>query len=252
MHSPRIQHPTETIILDGTPVNYTVRRSARAKHMRITVSAHSGVVVTLPARLRRYVNPEELLREKKAWVLQHLDTIAVPPVPAPLGDGSTVNYQGRGYRLRVLYGDTRRPTTKLVDDELRVSLPADAGEMELRAAVRGWIIRQAERAIEQETARMAPEIGVSYNKISIRDQKTKWGSCSRTGNLSFNWRLVLFPPRVLRYIVIHELCHLRHFNHSPRFWELVERHAPDYRESVAWLKKHGALMEGDLRSSVSV
>ncbi len=246
MHSPRIQHPAETVILDGTPVNYTVRRSTRAKHMRITVSAHSGVVVTLPARLRRYINPEELLREKKAWVLQHLDTIAVPPVAAPLGDGSIVHYQGRGYRLRVLREEARQ-RVRIADDELRVSLPADAGEKELKTTVRGWIKREAEQAIEQETARMAPEVGVSYNKISIRDQKTKWGSCSRTGNLSFNWRLILFPPRVLRYIVIHELCHLRHFNHSARFWELVERHAPDYRDSITWLKKHGALMEGDLR-----
>ena len=104
MPSARIAHPTETVILDGTPVNYTVRRSARAKHMRITVSAHSGVVVTLPARLRRYINPEELLREKKVWLLQHLQTIAVPPVPSPLRDGSVIHYLGHPIVIRVGHG----------------------------------------------------------------------------------------------------------------------------------------------------
>jgi predicted metal-dependent hydrolase len=233
------------MILDGTPVSYTVRRSARAKHMRITVSAHSGVVVTLPARLRRYVNPEELLREKKVWLLQHLQTIAVPPVSSPLRDGSLIHYLGRPVVVRVDHGGSR-PVVELEGSQLHLTLPYTF-EGELKDLVRSWLREEAGIAVAREAARLAPQIGVSYNRLGIRDQKTKWGSCSRNGNLSFNWRLILFPPRVLRYIVIHELCHLRHFNHSDKFWDLVERHDPQYRDAIAWLKKHGALMEGDLR-----
>lgn len=81
--------------------------------------------------------------------------------------------------------------------------------------------------------------GGSYEKITIRDQKTRWGSCSSNGTLSFNYRLMLAPPRILDYVVVHELCHLKHMNHSPAFWQAVEAVLPDYRERKLWLKEHG-------------
>lgn len=81
--------------------------------------------------------------------------------------------------------------------------------------------------------------GGSYEKITIRDQKTRWGSCSSNGTLSFNYRLMLAPPRILDYVVVHELCHLKHMNHSPAFWQAVEAVLPDYQERKLWLKEHG-------------
>lgn len=82
--------------------------------------------------------------------------------------------------------------------------------------------------------------GGEYNRITIRDQKTRWGSCSSKGTLSFNWRLMLAPPAILDYVVVHELCHLTHMNHSPAFWQAVETILPDYKSSRAWLKEHGS------------
>lgn len=82
-------------------------------------------------------------------------------------------------------------------------------------------------------------LGVTYNTITIRDQKTRWGSCSGKGNLSFNWRLILAPPKVLDYVVVHELCHRKEMNHSPRFWALVESIMPDYQQYRKWLKENG-------------
>ncbi len=247
MKPARVAPHVDTIRLRGVLVPYVVRRSARAKHLRITISAHSGVVVTMPARLPRYINPEEFLREKQSWVLKHLEKVKFqPPSGAPLDDGAVLTIRGREHVLRTFEADAPRPVIELGRDTLRVYLPEEF-DGDLRELVRGWIKERAGEVIRTEAESLAAEIGVHFKRLTIRDQRTKWGSCSKRGNLSFNWRLILFPPTVLRYVVIHELCHIRHFNHSPQFWALVEEHDPSYRRSVQWLKEHGANVEGVLR-----
>jgi predicted metal-dependent hydrolase len=109
--------------------------------------------------------------------------------------------------------------------------PRNVSETEARRAVRELI----GMLIDDE----APELGVEPNRVQIRDQRTRWGSCSTTGTLSFNWRLVLAPFEVLDYIVVHELCHMREANHSRRFWKLVEKRRPDWRAQRDWLHEHG-------------
>lgn len=97
----------------------------------------------------------------------------------------------------------------------------------------------AKEYIPKRVALFANELGVTYGTVTIRDQKTRWGSCSSKGNLSFNWRLILAPPKVLDYVVVHELCHRKEMNHSSRFWTLVESIMPDYRDHRKWLKENG-------------
>lgn len=100
--------------------------------------------------------------------------------------------------------------------------------------------KKARKRIEQRTAYFAAQMGVSYGRISIRASKTRWGSCSSGGNLNFHWKLVLMPPRILDYVVVHELAHRKEMNHSERFWAEVEKVLPDYRERRAWLKEYGS------------
>jgi predicted metal-dependent hydrolase len=88
----------------------------------------------------------------------------------------------------------------------------------------------------------APRIGVTYGGITIRNQRTRWGSCSGKGNLNFNCMLMLAPPRVIEYVIVHELCHRKHMDHSPAFWALVERHLPDWQERRGWLKQNGSAL----------
>ena len=115
-----------------------------------------------------------------------------------------------------------------------------------RLALDTRAVSEAEaRTATRELARMvaeeeAPALGVEVARIQVRDQRTRWGSCSTRGTLSFNWRLALAPHAVLDYVVVHELCHLREPNHSPRFWRLVESRRPSFREQRAWLREHGA------------
>lgn len=100
-------------------------------------------------------------------------------------------------------------------------------------------IAGAKKIFPERATYFAKRMGVTYNRITIREQKTRWGSCSSAGNLNFNWKLVLMPPELLDYVVVHELAHRREMNHSPRFWAVVEKELPDYRERREKLKKYG-------------
>ena len=119
--------------------------------------------------------------------------------------------------------------------QARIHLDA-AQEKELR--------ERAKSVLAQRTAYFARQVGVTYGRITVRDQKTRWGSCSQTGNLNFNFRLILAPPEVLDYVVVHELCHRRQMNHSAQFWQEVAHVLPDYRKRKAWLTENGWRLMG--------
>ena len=121
--------------------------------------------------------------------------------------------------------------------QARIHLDA-AQEKELR--------ERAKSVLAQRTAYFARQVGVTYGRITVRDQKTRWGSCSQTGNLNFNFRLILAPSEVLDYVVVHELCHRRQMNHSTQFWQEVAQVLPDYRKRKAWLTENGWRLMGEL------
>jgi len=226
-----------TIQLGERTITYTVRRSARARNYRIAVTPRDGVVVVYPARLRHYRTPQSLLREHEGWLLRHLEKLALSETPAaPLTDGGTVVYRGVPHTVRFEAG----ARYAVLQRDGVITLTARAGARRTHVEVlRAWLAAEARRTIEEVAHQEAAQIGVHYTGITVRNQRTRWGSCSRRGALSFNWRLILAPPEVLRSIVVHELCHLRHFNHSAHFWRLVERHDPDHARHRAWLNTQG-------------
>ena len=114
----------------------------------------------------------------------------------------------------------------------------------LDAAQEKELRERAKAVLAQRTAYFARQIGVTYGRITVRDQKTRWGSCSQTGNLNFNFRLILAPSEVLDYVVVHELCHRRQMNHSAQFWQEVAQVLPDYRKRKAWLTENGWRLMG--------
>lgn len=235
-----------SIQLGERTVHYTVRRSARARNYRIAVTPLDGVVIVYPVRLRHYRSPQSLLREHEEWVLRHIDKLALPENPAaPLADGGTLLYRGTPRTVRFEAGT--RYDVLASHDTLTVRTRPGARRTHIEV-LRAWLAEQAREEITAIAQDEAERIGVEYTSIAIRDQRTRWGSCSRRRGLSFNWRLILAPPEVLRSIVVHELCHLRHFNHSQRFWSLVERHDPDHKRHSAWLNTHGLHAGAGVRS----
>ena len=137
--------------------------------------------------------------------------------------------------LEVVHNPSARPVAKRRGHRVRVGgSPAMAGE-----ALERWYRREARERLSRAVLSESAILGVTPGKVSVRDQRTRWGSCSPSGALSFSWRLLLAPSEVLEYVVVHELCHLQRLDHSKRFWALVERARPDWRAQARWLREHG-------------
>ena len=213
-------------------LDYTIRRSSRARRVRVSVDPRDGVEVVLPERAPARA-AASAIAELRPWIERRLaEAEAVRARIAARGD--TVPFLGEDLRLVREPGRTRAHRR---GDALLVP----TGEA-MRPALERWFRRTARAEIGPRLDRAAQAVGRPYSSLSIREQQTRWGSCSSTGAMSFNWRLLLAPEEVLDYVVWHEACHLEVMDHSRRFWTLVERHLPGYREPRAWLRKHGATL----------
>jgi predicted metal-dependent hydrolase len=214
-------------------VVYQVRRSDRARRIRVTVDAVHGVEVVLPRRA-----PEReaaaAIRELRPWIERRVAELAGARA-AVAARGDTVPYLGR--TLALMTDSPARVRVARRGDVLLVP----TGEERLPALER-WYRRAARAEIALRLDRACAVAGTSYSRLTIRGQRTRWASCSRAGAMSFNWRLLLAPEAVLDYVVWHEVCHLEVMDHSSRFWRLLASRKPDYREQLRWLKANGATL----------
>ncbi len=177
-----------------------------------------------------------LLEQKRGWIEAKTTAaraLAVRPSELGLERRGIVWLDGRG--VSVVREGGRRSVAALKGDRLIVAGPdASAG-----SAVERWYRREARRRVSELVGREAERLGVEYRELAIRDSRTRWGSCSQRGTLSFSWRLLLAPGDVLEYVVVHELCHIRELNHRKAFWGLLEAAWPGWRRQEAWLREHG-------------
>jgi predicted metal-dependent hydrolase len=212
-------------------LEYTIRRSPRARRIRVKVDPHDGVEVVIPERATKK-EAQAAIAELRPWIDRRMAEAeqARARLASPPG---TVPFLGAHLRLRHEAGRTRAHRK---DDVLH--LP----EHQSHEALERWYRAEARREIAPRLARATGALGRPHTTLAIRNQRTRWGSCSSTGAMSFNWRLVLAPEPVLDYVVWHEACHLVVMDHSRRFWALVERHVPDYREPRRWLRRNGAAL----------
>ena len=154
----------------------------------------------------------------------------------PVSDGSTILIEGVPHVIRLRQG--AHAAGHIEEGALRVTVPDPSDDPAVRGVIRATLSERALRRIRERVEYFAPRVGRRPGRVTIREQKTRWGSCSSKGNLNFNWKLIMAPPQVLDYVVVHELCHLHEFNHSPRFWALVEGQMPDYKAWKKWLETH--------------
>jgi len=235
----------EKITLAGKTVTYAVRTSLKAKRIRLELRPDRGLVLVVPRR-HSIERARSFLREKSHWILLNLakydearrrptrDTSGAANANGPR-DGDTVPYLGHDLVLSVHRRGNAGRSVTMNDGRLTVGLPG--GQDGLRPALEAWYRAQAETIIRRKVDELAARQGARYNRCVLRSQKTLWGSCSRKRNLNFNWKLIMAPEAVIDYVIIHELAHLREMNHSARFWAIVAKECPEYRERRKWLKQ---------------
>lgn len=241
-----------TIALDHphlSEVVVRVRRNRRGRNVRIHVDEHGEVTASVPLRFAgRRIDP--IVRERADWlhdVLERMRRKANDTV-VDLEQGDPTRWLGIWLPTRVDRTGAARADVRLVeprsDDDaaeshIAIRLPADG---DAHDALLAWYRREARRIFEARVKLWADEFDLVPGKVSIREQRTRWGSCTHRGDLSFNWRLVLAPLWVLDSIVVHELCHIDELNHSDRFWNLLDRRYPRHAEASEWLREHGAAL----------
>ena len=240
--TPALLDRAPTVIeIDGEQVQVRVRESSRASTARILIGPDRPVEIIVPAGTDRAC-VDEMLVARRAWIAAKRKRVAeVRDRPARLGlDRPGVVWLG-GHAVAIDWRDGRVAAARLAGGRLAVSAPSE--EHGARAIER-WYRREATTRLRAVAGRESVRLDLSYHSLAVRDQRTRWGSCSAGANLSFNWRLILTPPEVLEYVVIHELCHVRIANHSKPFWRMLEAALPGWQRSAAWLAEHG----GELRA----
>ena len=220
----------QIIEIDGQAVALRFRRNAAARRMVLRLDNKTGsLVMTLPKR----IGLAEALRftqQSHQWISR---TLAKRPKGEKFEDGAAILYRGRMHRLHLSGGP--RGVVQANGDELFVPGKQEHAPRRLK----DFLTAEAKRELLVASRRYAQAMDTKFSRLSIRDQKSRWGSCSVGGVLSYSWRLILAPDYVLDYVACHEVAHLCEMNHGPRFWRLVLAHCPNARSAKQWLKTHG-------------
>lgn len=244
------QHPNASPA--DAPINYQIRRSGRAQKTRIVVSAGKiEVVAPLTISEQRI---HAFVAAQQAWIRDALKRVRqraqnTPSLaPAVYTAGALVPFQGRQVPLTVQPTSAKRLRVQFTGEHFMVYLPEADSNREserIKTALESWMKLHARQLAEQWIDKHSQPHRLLPRSLRIKTQKSRWGSCGPHNDINLNWLLILAPPPIMEYVVVHELCHIRHKNHSQDFWQLVATHLPDYPRHRRWLKQHGAsLMRG--------
>jgi predicted metal-dependent hydrolase len=229
---------TVALSVQGIGVPVEVRRHSAARRLTLRVSkTRRAVVVTLPAT-SHIDEAGRFLSTHADWVRERLGRV---PEPVPFIDGATIPLRGTPHR--VCLADAAHGASVVSIDASCRGLPrlrVSGRKEHVARRLKDWLVAQARKDLEARVALHARNLGVRVRHISLRDQTTRWGSCSASGVLSFSWRLILAPRFVLDYVAAHEVAHLCEMNHGPRFWKLVAGCVPRLEEAKAWLRNEGS------------
>ena len=220
------------IEIGGNTLDVVFRRHAQARRLVLRLSTSgTAVMVTVPKGVSR-AKALEFTERSRSWIEQHVQSRGNS---IHLRPGHAIPFRGLAHEI--VHVDSRRGTVAADSERGVIHVPGDSAHVQRRLL--DWLKASARADLARASDRYAKLMGVKFRRISIRDQRTRWGSCTAAGDLSYSWRLILTPDYVLDYVAAHEVAHLKHLDHSPRFWRLVLTHCPDAARAKKWLKANG-------------
>jgi len=231
------------VVIQGNGYVVHVIRSSKRKTAAIKIQ--KGKVFVMVPECLPIAAIESLVAKKHRWIKEKLaiqnEIIAIKP--KEFVSGESFSFLGKNHPLKIETG--LYPVIKLYQDELVVSVRDKTADnaLAIKQLLIKWYKLQAESELRDKTGKFSRIIGVNPSSVTIKSFKSRWGSCSISAGIQYNWKIIIAPDRVVNYVVIHELCHILHHNHSPAFWTAVERYCHDYRDCSAWLKINGSRLE---------
>lgn len=230
-------------------VEYELRKSNKAQRLIITIRDQK-MKVSVPAFVT-FAYAKNYIENHKEQILKQLEKIEAKSGNASVkqySSGEKHLYRGRYYPLNIEDSIDASTFAVFMGSRITVYVPSGLRQQERSDATRKlleeWYIRQAKKLLPEQVDYYAKRFNISYEKIRVKNQKSKWGSCSSKGGINLNWHIIMAPNQVIAYVIIHELAHLKHMNHSGAFWGTVEEYFPEYKQWRKWLRDNGRELMG--------
>lgn len=241
----------ERLKFGSREISYLVKSSRRRRSVAIAIDASARVTVSIPHFLKRSL-VQDIVRKRAQWILDkqaHFEKLGRLYPEKTYANGEEVLLLGERYYLQIREEGNAQACETLPEPERKILLriPANLEALQktgtIKETLQSWYLAEASRIIKPRVKYFQSLLGLISKKVMVKKQEKRWGSCSRGGEIRFNWKLIMAPQAVIDYVIAHEICHLRHMNHSPSFWNLVATVVPDYKKHRAWLREHGAFLK---------
>lgn len=240
-----------TIPFGGKEIDFKLVRSNREKTVGIDFDSEGQLTILAPRTLED-ARIEEIIKKKARWIMgkkRQMEGLKHSDSSKDFVSGESFLYLGRRYRLKILKSSLKKEVgeCRLIHGKLQVEISqgnnGNEPKEKIKEVLRGWYWRQASEKIKERVTHCSSQIGGRPTTVVVKDQKKRWGSCSKSGHIRLNWKLIMLPISLMDYLIVHELCHLIHPHHSPAFWQKVQAVSSDYKKKREELKEYSYLMD---------